>query len=291
MTDWPIYLNLVVNGIVEGLLIGLAALALNLVFAVSRFPNVATGDFMTLGAYAGFGTHQAGGGLPLQVVAALGACASVSVIGYLLIFRRLSGRAMVAAMLASIGLAFLCRSVLSLFVGHDPQFFPMRAISTYQLGPLTLQSLDLWLAASALVCVVLVLAQLHLTPIGRQMRAVADNATLAQASGIRSRRVMLALWATVGVIAGAAGLLLGMRTSISPELGWGMLIPAFAAAVLGGVGSPAGAVLAGISLGILQELSTPWLGFSYKIGVSFVALAGILLIRPQGLFGTREAVR
>jgi neutral amino acid transport system permease protein len=287
----PFYLNLVVNGIVEGLLIGLGALALNLVFAVGRFPNAATGDFITVGAYAGFGAQHLGGNIVVQALAAMSACIAVSLVCYLAVFRRLAGGHMVAAMLASIGLAFICRSVLTLVVGHDPQFFPMPIVTAINLGGVRLQGTDLWLAGICVVCVLLVLAVLHLSPIGRQMRAVADNPVLAQASGIRSRRVMLALWALVGAICGVAGLIMGIRTTVNPELGWGMLLPAFAAAVLGGVGSPVGAVLGGIALGVLQELSTPWLGFTYKIALSFVALAAMLLFRPQGMFGTKEAVR
>ncbi|MBI2735019.1 MAG: branched-chain amino acid ABC transporter permease [Rhodospirillales bacterium] len=285
------YLNLAINGIVEGLLIGLAAMALNLVFAVGRFPNAATGDFLTVGAYTGFGAQQAGGSIWLQGVAAIGACMAVSVLCYLAVFRRLLGRAMVAAMLASIGVGFFLRSMLSLGFGHDPQIFPMQAMTAVTVFGLRLRTSDLWLAGIALGCAVLVLAVLHFTPIGRQMRAIADNAVLAQASGIRSGRVMLCLWTMVGAVSGLAGLVLGMRTTVSPEMGWGMLLPAFAAAVLGGVGSPAGAVLAGILVGVLQELSTPWLGFSYKIALSFVALALVLLLRPQGLFGRAETVR
>lgn len=291
MTGWIFYANLVVNGIVEGLLIGLAALALNLVFAVGRFPNAATGDFLTMGAYAGFGAQHLGGGTLAQTLAAVSACMALSVLSYLAVFRRLAGRPMVAAMLASIGLGFFCRSMLSLFVGHDPQFFPMAAATAVQFGGLRIPTTDLWLAALALACVAVVMALLHLTPIGRRMRAVADNAPLAQASGIRSRRVMLTLWALVGAICGIAGLILGIRTTVNPEMGWGLLLPAFAAAVLGGVGSPAGAVLAGVALGVLQELSTPWLGFSYKIALSFGALALMLLVRPEGMFGHKEAVR
>jgi len=198
---------------------------------------------------------------------------------------------MVAALLASIGLGFVYRSVLSLFAGHDPRFFPMGAISAMNIGGVRIRDTDVWLAGIALLCMAVALAVLHLTPVGRQMRAVADNAVLAQASGIRSRRVMFALWAMAGMITGVAGLMLGIRTAVSPELGWGMLLPAFAAAVVGGVGSPAGAILGGVMLGIAQELSTPWLGFSYKIALSFVALAVMLLVRPQGLFGQKEAVR
>ena len=292
MNSWTFALNLVVNGVVEGLVIGLAALALNLVFAVGRFPNAATGDFMTFGAYAGYGAQQLGAHhAALQALASVAACMALSVACYLAVFRQLVGRPMVAALLASIGVGFFCRSMLSLFVGHDPQFFKMGAVSAVSLGTLRLQTTDLWLAAVALACVGAVLALLHLTPIGRQMRAVADNAALARASGIRSRRVMLALWAVVGAVCGIAGLVLGIRTAVSPELGWGLLLPAFAAAVLGGVGSAGGAVLAGVALGVAQELSTPWLGFSYKIALSFVVLALMLWLRPHGLFGRPEAVR
>ena len=291
MNTWAFYANLALNGLVEGLLIGLAALALNLVFAVGRFPNAATGDFMTVGAYAGFGAHYLGGNIVVQSGAAMLAGAAVGLLSYFAVFRKLAGRPMVAALLASIGLGFVYRSVVSLFAGHDPRFFPMGTVSAINIGGVRIRDTDVWLAGIALLCMAVALAVLHLTPVGRQMRAVADNAVLAQASGIRSRRVMFALWAMAGMITGVAGLMLGIRTAVSPELGWGMLLPAFAAAVVGGVGSPAGAILGGVMLGIAQELSTPWLGFSYKIALSFVALAVMLLVRPQGLFGQKEAVR
>jgi neutral amino acid transport system permease protein len=291
MITWTFMLNVAVNGVIEGLLIGLAALALNLVFAVGRFPNAATGDFMTIGAYAGYGAQHIGGGILAQSAAAIAAGVATALLAYLTVFRRLSRSPMIAAMLASIGIAFFGRGVLTLFTGQDPKFFPLHGMAVLVLGPVRLQVTDAWLAATALLCVAAVLGVLHLTPIGRQMRAVADNPVLAQASGIRSRRVMLALWAMVGAITGIAGLIVAMRTTVNPELGWDLLVPAFAAAVLGGVGSPGGAVPAGIALGVLQELSTPWLGFSYKTAVSFVILAVILLLRPHGLFGVKEAVR
>ncbi|HVO89503.1 MAG TPA: branched-chain amino acid ABC transporter permease [Casimicrobiaceae bacterium] len=286
------YLNLMVNGVVEGLIIGLAALALNLVFAVGRFPNAASGDFMTIGAYAGYSVQQLGSHSALvQGLAAVAASVAVSLASYALVFRHLVGRSMVAPLLASIGLGLFYRSIVSLLFGLDPLFFVMPPIHAYTVAGLRLQGTDLWLATLAAASVAIVLLLLHVTPIGREMRAVADNALLARASGIRSRRVMIALWSMVGAITGIAGLVVALRTTVNPELGWGLLLPAFAAAVLGGVGSPAGAILAGLLLGVMQELSTPWLGFSYKIALSFVVLTVVLLVRPQGLFGTAQVVR
>ena len=81
------------------------------------------------------------------------------------------------------------------------------------------------------------------------------------------------------------------RISTSPELGWSMLLPAFTAAILGGIGSPGGAVAAGLLLGVVQEISTPFVGFNYKLGIAFLAMLGVLLWRPSGIFGKREGVR
>jgi branched-chain amino acid transport system permease protein len=286
------FVGLAINGLVEGLIIGLAALAINLVFAVARFPNAATGDLMTIGAYAGIAVQAAG----LRSVAAQGAAAilagmALSVALYLAVFRALRGRAMLASLLASIGLAILVRSVLSFFVGHDQFVFQLPLTRPWVVMGVRIQPHDVWLAAVAAAAVAAVFAVLFLTPIGRRMRAVADDLSLARASGIHVDRVLLALWLMVGLITAVAGMVLGIRTVVTPEMGWNMLLPAFAAAVLGGVGSPVGAVVASIVLGIAQELSTPFLGFTYKIGFAFAVLVMILAIRPAGLFGRLERVR
>jgi len=286
------YLGLAINGVIEGLIIGLAALALNLVFAVARFPNAATGDLMTMGAYAGIAVQQAGSrNLLLQGLAAVAAAMALSVAMYLFAFRALRGRTMLSPLLASIGLALLARSLLSLFVGHEQYVFRMPIVRPWMLAGVPIQANDLWLACIAVVCVAVTFAVLFLTPIGRQMRAVADDLTLARASGIRADRVLLALWLLVGFICGVAGMVLGVRTVVMPEMGWNILLPAFAAAVLGGVGSPIGAVVAALVLGVAQELSTPFLGFTYKIALSFAVLIAILAVRPAGLFGHVERVR
>ena len=88
-----------------------------------------------------------------------------------------------------------------------------------------------------------------------------------------------------------AGLMLGVKTIVSPEMGWEALLTAFAAAILGGIGSPAGAVLAGLVLGVAQEISTPFVGFTYKIALAFAVMLVVLLVRPRGLFGRLEGAR
>jgi neutral amino acid transport system permease protein len=286
------YLNLAVTGVLQGLLIALAALAVSLCFAVARFPNAATGDFMTLAAYAGVAGQRITGSLLAGATMAVAGVALLSLASYALVFRRLiRGRSLVAPLIASIGLAFLLRSVLTFFVGFDQLSFQVPITRALVFGGVRIQPSDLWLVAIALATLLGVLAILFLTPIGRRMRAIADNPELARASGIRIRPVMITLWMLIGVCSAIGGLMLGLRTVVVPEIGWNLLLPAFAAAVLGGVGNPAGAVLAGIGIGVIEALSTPLVGFTYQSAIAFLLLIGTLVLRPQGLLGHAEAVR
>lgn len=286
------YANLIVNGLVQGMVIGLAALALTLVFAVARFPNAATGDLMTVGAYGGIAVQSLGSrNIFLQGFAAVALCTVVSVACYWFVMRYLRGRGMLAALLASMGIALFIRGTLSSFVGQEQYVFQIPIVRPYIFHGVIVQTADLWLALVALAIMTATFAVLFLTPIGRRMRAVADNVDLALASGIRAESVMVPLWGLVGIVCGVAGLILGVKTVVMPETGWYVLLPAFAAMILGGAGSPIGAIVAGVLLGVIQEVSTPFVGFTYKIALSFIVLTGILIVRPRGLFGSLEVVR
>ncbi|ACL56539.1 branched-chain amino acid ABC transporter permease [Methylobacterium nodulans] len=283
--------QLLLNGLVQGLVIGLSALAITLVFGIARFPNAATGDTMTLGAYAALMVHRATGSLAAAGVTALVAGAAASLLAYALVFRRLADRSVVALLVASIGVGFVIRAGLGVAFGHGQQVFRVPLARPYLVGGLRIAPIDLQLGAVALAALAVTFGLLYLTPIGRAMRAVADNRDLARVSGIRPGRVMVALWLLAGAVAGTAGMMLGIKTVVAPESGWEILLPAFTAAIFGGIGSPAGAVLAGLLLGMAQEVSTPIVGFTYKIAVAFAIMLAVLLVRPRGLFGRVEGAR
>jgi branched-chain amino acid transport system permease protein len=246
---------------------------------------------MTSGAYAGFLAHKATGSLVVAGGAAVAAAGAVSALGYLLVFRPLARRPVASLLVAAIGVAFVIRAALGLLFGHQQQVFQIPLAWPIEVMGLRIPPMDLTLAAVAGVSLMVAFAVLYLTSIGRQMRAVADDPDLARVSGIRPIRVMVALWMLAGAAAGIAGLMLGVKTVVSPEMGWEGLLSAFAAAILGGIGSPAGAVLAGLLLGVAQEISTPHVGFTYKIALSFAVMLAVLLVRPRGLFGRVEGVR
>lgn len=283
--------ELIVSGLVSGLIVGLAALAVSLVFGIARFANAATGDGMTLGAYAAFAAASASGSLLIGGVVGAVTGALAGVISYALVFRHLSGRGAVAGLLASIGVAFVIRAIMGVAFGHQQKVFQMPLVRPWRVFDVRIHPTDVNLSLAALGTLAVVFAILHATPIGRRMRAVADDPALARVAGIDPGRVMVVLWLMAGAVAGVAGTLIGIKTVISPEMGWEMLLPAFAAAILGGIGHPVGAVVAGVLLGIMQELATPLVGFTYKIAIAFVVLLVVLLVRPRGLFGVHAGAR
>lgn len=194
-------------------------------------------------------------------------------------------------MLTSIGLGFLLRSLLGLTFGNEHNMFELPMMRAWNFGPVSINPMDGIVAVMAVFTVAAVFLILHGTPMGLRMRAMADNHDLARVVGIPTARSNLTMWCLVGVVCGIAGLLVGLKTLVSPEAGAELLLPAFAAAVVGGLGNPIGAVAGAVLLGVFQELSTPFVGFTYKIALSYGAMLLVLLWRPQGMFNGVQGVR
>lgn len=247
---------------------------------------------MTTGAYLAIASQFMGlQSLVVATIAGMLMTALLSAASYELIFKKLARQPMIASLLAAIGLGFFMRSVLSFFAGHDQRTFNLPLVRAWNFDGIRILPTDLWIAATALGCLIVVFILLYRTSFGRQLRAVSDNPDLARASGIRARKLMIGLWLLVGALSAIGGVLLGMKAVVMPELGWDHLIPAFAAMVLGGIGSPVGAVVGALLMSVAQELSVPLLGPSYKLVLSFAVLALVLLARPSGLMGRKDLIR
>lgn len=284
--------NAAINGIVIGMLLALPALAITLVFGIARFPNAATGDYMTLGAYTTVASQMfLGGSIIIAVTSAMAATAAVSLFFYFWVFRALSERSHVARLIASIGVAFAVRSTITFFAGQDQYVVDTPLVRAWNFGGIRILPTDVYIFATALISLIIVFVIMHLTPMGRRMRAIADSFELAAASGIRSKWVMIFLWGMTGAFCGLGGALLGIKAVVLPELGWELLMPMFAGVILGGIGSPLGAVLGIVTFSIAQEVASLFVGPPYKIVLAFVILLCVLLLRPQGMFGRPIAAR
>jgi branched-chain amino acid transport system permease protein len=292
MTEAIPLINAAINGVVVGLLLALPALAITMVYGIGRFANAAIGDYMTFGAYAAVASQVVlGGSLILAGAVAMVSTALVSLFFYAWVFRALARRSHVECLIASVGVAFALRSSVTFFVGQGQYHIEAPLVRAWNFSGIRILPTDLYIVATALAALVFAFVLLHATPFGRRMRAVANDPDLARVSGINRRQVMILLWTLVGAFSGLGGLLLGIKAVVIPELGWELLLPMFASVILGGIGSPLGAVAGMLIFGVSQEVANYFVGPAYKIVLAFLVLLLVLVLRPEGLLGRRSAVR
>lgn len=281
-----------INGISEGAIIALIGLGLTLTFGIARFANVAHGDYVTVGAYATLlFNHVLGINLILSIFLAIPIGVLIGLFVHQTVFKPLSSRPFIASVIASIGVALVVRHVIILVAGSGQYTYDLPLTRALRFGDVRIAPTDLWIVGTAAVLVLGIHMLLHYTSLGRNMRAVADDPQLARIAGINSQRVISTMWVLVLILAVIAGALFGIKAIIHPYIGWYMLIGAFAAIVLGGIGNPYGAVVGALLIGVSQEFSTLVLPPTYKVAVSFLILTIVLLVRPEGLFGERRLVR
>ncbi|MDG2991112.1 branched-chain amino acid ABC transporter permease [Candidatus Synechococcus calcipolaris G9] len=278
--------QLVVNGVAVGSIIALSAIGLTLTFGILRLSNFAHGDFMAIGAYLTLFTNALGVNIWLAMVVGAVGTAGLMLVGEKLIWSVMRDRRAnsTTLIIISIGLSFILRNGIILLWGSENQ--------TYRLPVMpAITFLGLRIAYSNLVVVILAfvaMIAIHLifqrTKIGKAMRAVADDLDLARVSGIDVEWVVLCTWILAGVLTGVSGGLYGLVTAVRPTMGWFLILPLFAAIILGGIGNPYGAIAGAMVIGITQEVSTLIIPNEYKLAVAFIVMMVVLLIRPQGLF-------
>jgi branched-subunit amino acid ABC-type transport system permease component len=274
------------NGVVTGVIMTLPALAVTLLFGVLKFPNFAVGAMMTVAAYLAFALN-AQLGWPLLPATAVAACAmGVLCIGIdQVTFKPLRERGAITLMVASLGLGFILENIARFAYGNSARSFDLELARPFRLADVRMnheQMITIAVSAAAMLAMWVLLTRM---PMGRAMRAVADNPSLALVRGIETPRVIRWTWFIAGVLLAVGGVLIGMDRALEPPMGSNYLISVFAAAILGGLGSPLGAFAGALVIGVVSECSTLVVAPNYRIGVPLVAIAVILIFRPQGLFG------
>ena len=275
-------------GIVHGSVITLGAIGVSLVFAILRFAHFAHGDLMTVGAYfAFFFVATLGWPLPAAfVVAALGTIV-VAVLADRGVYRRLSRARSIVLLVASIGVALILRNLVLMLWGPDNLVYSRGIELPLQFFGIRMKVTQIYALGGAVALVAGLHAFLQYTRPGKAMRALADDHDLATITGINADRVILWMWAIAAVFACAAGVFLGVDTRLRPDLGWNLLLPIFAAAIVGGLGRPYGAIAGAMVIGIALEMSTLVITPSYKPAVAFAIMVLVLILRPTGIVGAR----
>ncbi len=285
-------LQILLNGVVSGLLVALPAIALSLTYGVLNFPNFAIGSMITMGAYIAL-FFNVDIGAPLLLAAGLGAVglASVALLTDRLVYRPLRNSDHVTLLVASMGVYFVLENVVRFLWGSDIRGYDIAVARPHRWMGMRVNNEQITIVIVALLAMVAVWFILMRTPLGRAMRAVSDNPDLAGVRGINRNYVIAAVWAISGVLAGFAGVLVGMDGVVDPLMGWNYILPVFAAVILGGIGNPLGAVVGALLIGVAEELSTLILPTTYRQAVAFLIIVLVLLLRPHGLFGKARISR
>jgi branched-chain amino acid transport system permease protein len=283
--------QLILNGFVTGLLLALPALALTLTFGILKFPNFAIGSMLTLGSYAAWVANSLLG-LPIAIAALFAALtmAGVAMLCDALVFSRLRDRDSITLLVASMGISLILENICRFGFGNATRNFVFDVARPTRWHGLRINQEQLITAVTVIACVLLIQLLLYASPLGRAMRAVADNPSLAAVRGVERQTIVRITWCLAGCLTALSGVLAGLDRAVDPLLGWNYQIPIFAAAILGGLGSPIGAIVGAIVIGLAEELSSLILPTNYRQVVSFTVILVLLLVRTQGLFG-RKAVR
>jgi branched-chain amino acid transport system permease protein len=191
--------------------------------------------------------------------------------------------------MASFGASMALRSLLEFIFTSKPAYFSREIQMALPLGlGIKLTPDQIFLLAMTATIVVGMERFMALSALGRAMRAVSENPLLARVAGVDVDRVVRATWMIGGALACAAGVMLGITIQIRPFMGFDLLLPLFAAAILGGIGSVPGAVIGGLIVGVSEAVAVLIVGAAYRAAVAFLILIAVLLIKPTGLFGARE---
>lgn len=283
-------LSTILDGLSLGAIYALIALGYTMVYGIAKMLNFAHGDIIMVGAYAILVTINANGHPLLGVVAAVVVCTVVGIVIEKVAYKPLRGASPLAVLITAIGVSYLLQSVAQLIFKSKSQAVTISETHMVNIGSAELNlNTILTLVVGAVIMVALTLFVKY-TKTGRAMQAVSEDRGAAQLMGVNVNKIIMITFAIGSALAACAGVFYLMQIpSVSPTLGSMPGIKAFAAAVIGGIGSIPGAMLGGVILGVVEKLalSVPVLA-PYATAIEFALLIVILLVRPIGILGKKR---
>ncbi|MGH8910971.1 MAG: branched-chain amino acid ABC transporter permease [Acidimicrobiia bacterium] len=284
----------IILGLVLGGVYALMASGLTLLFGVMRIVNLAHGALMVVAAYLAYFLFTAWGVDPfISLVVTMPTMFLVGVVVYRFLFPRLEGTDRYSEMtvLLTFGLALVIEGLLGyFFTGIFRSTTPSYATEAFVVGDLFVPRGQLYGSLTSLILILALWLFLNYTKTGYAIQALTQNRTAAEIVGVNVRRVSTISFGIGLALAGAAGSLLSYLFTFFPGQHWQWIALLLSLIVLGGLGSLAGAVVGSLLLAVLSALVSGWLGATWSPMTFYLALFAILLVRPQGLFGEKEAV-
>ncbi|HEY5067714.1 MAG TPA: branched-chain amino acid ABC transporter permease [Xanthobacteraceae bacterium] len=286
-----VYLNVIVAGILTGLVYGLMALGLSVIFGVVRIVNFAHGEMMSIAMYIAVVLFAAFHLDPLIMLVPIAAV--MFVFGYLLqlsLINPFITRPEHSQFLLVVAIALIIVNTLLIIFGPDAQTIQTSyAYDSFLIGPVIIDASKAYAAAAAIVVTVALFAFFRFTLFGKAIRACADNYTGALVVGLDVKRFYALTFGIGAACVGAAGTMMSLITDVTPMLGPAYTLLAFVIVITGGLGSMAGALIGGVLIGLTEAIAGLLFTPSAKSMFSFGILVLVLLLRPQGILGKRAA--
>ncbi|MFF1737096.1 branched-chain amino acid ABC transporter permease [Streptomyces sp. NPDC058247] len=285
------FLLVLVSGLASGAVYGLMGLGLVIIYRATDVVNFALASLSTVGLYAALSLHDRGLPLLLAAVVAIVVTAAVGLATRETVIRPLAQGDLLSALVMTMGLSLIAESVISTIWDDQPRLFPSLVEGSVAIGGSAIPTQSLLAIAVAAVAMGLVAYLFGRTTIGSAMRAVAESADTAQILGLGSQRIARIAWALGLGLAALAAFLYAPRAGLMPTVLSAPLFRAFAGIFLGGLTSMYGAVIGGLTVGVLDNLAASYVSAGYRDTFVFSFTILVLLIRPQGLFGVRTFQR
>jgi branched-chain amino acid transport system permease protein len=301
---WHYFLSQLVAGLTLGSLYALLALGYSMVYGILKLLNFAHGDVYMIGAYIGYFTLTALGGaatpsFPIVFVFLVMFAASMIGCGLLgmaierFAYRPLRHAPRIAPLISALGVSFFLQQTAVLLFGSIPKQYGTYSYDNGKLfeqvtiGPFQIQYAQMLVIGSAFVLMMGLMALVRRTKIGKAMRATSYDLEAASMMGIDVDKVIVFTFLIGSALAGAAGVMNGIvYQNVAPYIGFDAGLKAFTAAVVGGIGSIAGAVVGGLTIGVAQAFATGYLSSTFQDLIVFSILIIFMLVRPTGFFGT-----
>ncbi|MGF7160814.1 branched-chain amino acid transport system permease protein [Rhodoligotrophos appendicifer] len=279
------------SGITSGALYALVAVGLVLCYRTTGHINFSHGELFMLGGFFAFTLHVLMGlpYLPSLLLAVAGAFL-LGIITDILVYRPLIKSPPLTMVMATVGLSFVLKGIGRYFWGGEGEvvpFPPLVSPSPVIFGGIAVFPQQLVVIASALLCMGILTIFFNRTRAGKMMQATAESAHAAALVGIRVKRVYMYTWGAGAALAGIAAVFMAPLTLLTPDIGLNLLLKAFAATILGGLGSMPGAILGGFLVGLFESFAGTYLSSSLQDVSAFVIIMLVLIIRPTGILGAR----
>jgi branched-chain amino acid transport system permease protein len=290
-----IFLQLLINGIIAGSIYALVASGFSMIYSTNRFLNLAHGTMVTISAYFLYLLFSLWGvNFYLASLLTVVFAAFVGWLSYVAFYKQLKLKKASNAVLliASIGLLILMENLMLLFFGADVKSLGFLEISKgYEIAGAIITGLQIVIVVSVLILLLLVFLFVRYSKLGKTMRAVADNPSLANILGINSDKISQYSFAIGSGIAGFAAILIALEQNIEPVMGMTLIIKGFTGAIIGGVTSLPGSILGSYLLGLVENFGIWYLPSGYKDAIAFVLLFVFLVFRPNGILGIKKGIK